>query len=191
MKERSALLFPLGLMLLLAALSLWLDRAVQPAAPKRDGSTRHDPDYTVENFNATRLGADGTPRYVLAASRMVHYPDDDSTHLERPHFTRVEKQAAPLHILADSGLVSRDGKDIYFRGNVEVIREAYGAASRMTVNTEYLHVIPDKDVARTDKPVTIRNDRSHMTAVGLELDTRARIIKLFSRVKAHYEKAKR
>ena len=191
MKERSALLFPLGLMLLLAALSLWLDQAVQPAAPKRDGSTRHDPDYTVENFNATRLGADGAPRYALAASKMVHYPDDDSTHLERPHFTRVEKQAAPLHIVANSGLVSSDGKDIHFRGNVQVTREAYGTASRMTVNTEYLHVIPDKDIARTDKFVTIRNDGSHVTAVGFELDNKARIIKFFSQVKAHYEKINR
>lgn len=191
MNDRSAIWFPLGLMILLASLSLWLDRAVQPPSPKNDGSTRHDPDYTVENFNATRMGADGAPRYVLAATRMVHYPDDDSTLLERPHFTRIEKQSPPLHILANSGLLSSNGKDVYFRGNVQVIREAYGASSRLAINTEYLHIIPDKDLAKTDKLVAVKDDNVAMTAVGLELDSKARIIKLFSRVKAHYEKTKR
>ena len=89
MKDRVALWFPLGIMALLAALSYWLDRSVQPTTPKRDGSTRHDPDYTVESFSATRLSPDGTPQYVLAAAKMAHYPDDDSTHLERPHFTQL------------------------------------------------------------------------------------------------------
>lgn len=191
MNDRSAIWFPLGLMVLLATLSLWLDRAVQPAPAKRDGSTRHDPDYTVENFNATRMGLDGAPRYVLAAAKMVHYPDDDSTELERPHFTRVEKQLAPLHILANTGLMSSDGKDVYFRGNVQVIREAFGDASRLTINTEYLHIIPDKDLAKTDKFVAIKDDNIDMTAVGLELDSKARIIRLFSRVNAHYEQTKR
>ena len=32
----------------LAALSYWLDAQVQPPAPRRDGSTRHDPDIIVE-----------------------------------------------------------------------------------------------------------------------------------------------
>ena len=83
MRDRLGLLFPAVLLVMLAMLSFWLDRTVQPPPPKNDGSSRHDPDYTVENFTATRMGKDGLPRHTLTATRMVHYPDDDSTHLDR------------------------------------------------------------------------------------------------------------
>jgi lipopolysaccharide export system protein LptC len=191
MKDRVALWFPLGIMALLAALSYWLDRSVQPSTPKRDGSTRHDPDYIVESFNATRLAPDGTPRYVLAAAKMTHYPDDDSTHLERPHFTQLEKTQAPLHIMANSGRVSSNGKHVHFDGNVQIIREAYGNYSRFSLNTEYLHLIPDQEVATTDKLVTIHEANTIVTAVGLKLDGKHRVLKLTSRVNAHYEKPKK
>jgi lipopolysaccharide export system protein LptC len=191
MKDRVALWFPLGIMALLAALSYWLDRSVQPSTPKRDGSTRHDPDYIVESFNATRLNSMGTPRHILAAAKMTHYPDNDSTLLERPHFTQLEKGHSPLHIMANSGQVSSNGKDLYFTGNVQVIREAYGNHSQFSLNTESLHVIPDQDLATTNKPVTIRESNTIVTAVGLKLDSRHRILKLTSRVNARYEKPKK
>jgi len=39
---------PLILLALLATLSFWLDRKVQPQARLPDGSTRHDPDFFIE-----------------------------------------------------------------------------------------------------------------------------------------------
>lgn len=191
MKDRVALWFPLGIMALLAALSYWLDRSVQPAPAKRDGSTRHDPDYSVEMFNATRLSSNGAPQYVLAAAKMSHFPDDDSTLLERPHFTQLEKEQAPLHIMANSGRISSNGKHIYFEGNVQVIREAHGPQSQFSIITNYLHLIPDQHMASTDKPVTIRDANTIVTANGLKLDSKHRILKLTSRVNARYEKPKK
>ena len=82
--DRLTAAFPLLLVAALAALTFWLERLVQPTTAPRDGTTRHDPDYIVENFVAVRMGPDGLRMHQLEASRMVHYPDDDSTHLEAP-----------------------------------------------------------------------------------------------------------
>ena len=71
MRDRLTLWFPAGLLVLLAMLSFWLDSTVQPPQPKNDGSSRHDPDYTVENFTATRMGMDGLPHHTLTAAKMV------------------------------------------------------------------------------------------------------------------------
>ena len=190
-RDRISLWFPAGLVLLLALLTFWLDRAVQPPSPKNDGSSRHDPDYTVENFNATRLGKDGTPLHALVATKMVHYPDDDTTHLDNPHFTRYQKGKPPLHIQSAKGLLSSEGEHAYFTGNVVVTREAYGDRSALTLTTSYLHVIPDKDLAITDKPVNIRDAHINVDGVGLELNNQTHVMKLFSRVKGRYEKPKR
>jgi lipopolysaccharide export system protein LptC len=176
------------LLALFAALTFWLDRVVQPPPPKNDGSTRHDPDFIVENFNALRYGEDGQPRFSLAATKMTHYPDDDSTHLERPHFTRFDARSAPLHALALRGLVSKDGEHTYLEDNVQIIREAFDSRSEMILRTSYLHIIPDKEVAMTDKAVTIDDAHTHITGVGLKLDSKNSEFKLLSRVKVRYEK---
>ena len=64
-------ILPLAIMLLLAMLTLWLDRTVElttaAAVPR---TVTHEPDYIVEKFNLQRLSADGEPRYRLSAARM-------------------------------------------------------------------------------------------------------------------------
>ena len=45
--DRLTAAFPLLLVAMLAALSFWLEQAVQGTVTAKDGSTRHDPDYIV------------------------------------------------------------------------------------------------------------------------------------------------
>lgn len=189
MSRHIARWLPVVLALLLAALTYWLNEVVQPNPAKRDGSNRHDPDYVINNFTATKLGPDGTPAYVLTAAKMIHYPDDDSTQLEAPRVTDYQKDRAPLHIAADSGRISKDGKDIYLSGRVKIVREAYKDSSALTVQTTYLHLIPDAGIAETDKPVTIQDAHTFVSGVGLEFNNKTRILKLLSHVKGHYDKA--
>lgn len=189
MQDRYTTWFLAGLLMLVAAMTFWLDRVVQPPAPKMDGSTRHDMDYQVDNFTSTKMGDDGLPAYTLSAISMVHYPDDDSTHLTRPHFTRYGFSGGrTMHILAQRGEVSRDGKEAFFYDHVEVIREDPDPAKTLTMTTSYLHLIPDNEYAETDKPVTIRDAHTIVTAVGLQLNNKTHIAKLLSHVKGHYDK---
>ncbi len=88
MPMRSAIWFPLTLLAMLAALTFWIERTVQPPQPKRDGSSRHEVDYRMNNFTTTKSDSKGNPRHVLSAVELTHYPDDDSTHLVRPRFTQ-------------------------------------------------------------------------------------------------------
>jgi lipopolysaccharide export system protein LptC len=174
-------------LVLFAALTLWLDRVVQPGETKLDGSSRHEPDYVVENFSSATLDLTGQPHFTLAAIKMTHYPDDKTTLLERPHFMSFAPNTAPYHIYAQRGIVTEDGKQAYLHDHVRVIREARGAASELTLDTTFLHLIPDEDLAFTDKPVVINDAHTHITAVGLKLDKRKHLLKLLSNVKVRYE----
>lgn len=184
--DRLAIRFPLALLVLLAVLTFWLDRKVHPPTPKRDGSARHEIDYYVENFSATRMGPDGNLRYIFAAKRMEHYPDDDSTHLISPQFKHLGEGKPPLQITADKGLISQDGEHAYFVNNVQVVRESGSDRAPITLSTSYLHLIPDDDIAETNKPVTITDANVVINAVGLELNNKTRVLKLKSQVKVHY-----
>lgn len=186
--ERFAAAFPLLLVALLAAMSYWLERAVQGPAAPRDGSTRHDPDYIVQDFVVRQLGPDGIALHQLDAKRMLHYPDDDSTHLEQPTLQRYTQGKLTMKISAHRAQVSSEGKTVDFHDEVKAIRLATETSSELTMTTDHLHVIPDDDFASTKRPVKIVDANTQVTAVGLELDNKAKILKLMSNVRGSYAK---
>lgn len=191
MTDRLVTWSPLILIGLLAALTFWLDQKVQPPARLPDGSSRHDPDFIVEGFAAVQMNPDGSRRYALSAKRMVHYPDDDSTELELPKLVYFDYQRAPVTVRSDTARTTRGGDDVFFEGDVQVVRSAYDTNPELGIFTSYLHVIPDQDLARTDRLVRMVEGKSTASSVGLEFDNRTRQITLLSDAKVSYEVPKR
>jgi len=178
--------YPVLFLALLAALTAWIDQTVQPPPPVRDGSTRHDPDFIIDDFSATRMNPDGSQRHSVVGSKMVHYPDDNSTHVEEPRFVHYDYATAPVRVTANRALISHNGENVYFIGDVLIKREAYADNDAMQLETEMLQIIPDRDLAKTDKPVTMTSGTSRVDSVGMEFDNRTRIVKLLSKVKVTY-----
>jgi lipopolysaccharide export system protein LptC len=181
---------PLLLIGVLAALTFWLDRSMQPPARDPGGASRHDPDYIVEKLTAVRMNEAGIASYKLSAAKMLHYPDDDTTELTEPRLVSYGSTKAPVTITASEALVSADGEHVYFRDNVRVTRAAYADYSELVLRTAFLHVIPDDNLARTDRPVTITDAATVVTAVGLELNSETHVIKLHSKVRGTYDPGK-
>ena len=184
--DRLTAAFPLLLAAILAALSFWLERTVQGPTVPKDGSARHDPDYVVENFVAMRMGPDGRRLHQLEATRMLHYPDDDTTHLEQPRLYQYDGDQLALRITSNRALVSSEGKTVDFNDDVKAVRSASATRSELTLSTDHLHVVPDDDFAKTDRPVTIVDANTQVTAIGLELDNNAKTLKLLSNVRGSY-----
>lgn len=189
MHGRSAIWFLILLLALLSALTLWINRVVQPPQPPRDGSTRHDPDYWLTNFNTIKTDRNGNLRHSLDAEEMVHYPDDDSTQLIKPHFVQYQDGKPYTSIRGDRGRVTSDGEHVYFMDNVKVVRVATKQREELTVLTDFLHIIPDQDLAKTDRPVTITEaPRTVIHATGMEYNKALGTLKLYKRVRAHFER---
>ena len=172
----------------LAALTYWLDSQVQPAPPRRDGSERHDPDIYVEGFRAIELDAKGRPKQVIAGKRAIHFGDDLTTEVSEPMLSQTEAGKPAFRVTAKIGTLSGDRKEVSFTGNVRAVRDAGPArageapSGPVPVITEYLHVVPDKETASTDKAVTIEEPRGIIRSVGLDLDNKAKTLKLKSGV---------
>ena len=189
MGDRLTAWLPIALIGTLAALTFWLDRVVQPS---RDllGASRHDPDYIVDDLSAVRIGQAGRESYTLSAVKMVHYPDDDTTLLTRPRFVSYGSEKAPVTITSSQGVVSAKGDHVYFQDDVRVTRAPHGDQSELVMSTAFLHVIPDQNLARTDRAVTITDAATVVTAVGLELNNETRVLKLLSNVRGTYDPSK-
>jgi len=189
--SRARYWLPLLPLLGMLAVTYWLNQQVRPESDQPDNGERHDPDAIVENFSAIKLNEQGVPRFVMAAKKMQHYPDDDSTTLEVPRLTTLSADRPAIHTIAKRGIVSSRGDEVFLHGDVEVLREASAQQDELTLHTEYLHVIPDLDLANTDRAVTITDARNTVHAIGLEMDNKARTLKLLSQVRSEHAPARK
>ncbi len=191
MINRTAIIFPLVLAGLMALLTFWIYRTVEQQGPKNDGSNRHDPDYIMQNFVTTQTDTDGKLRYMLAASKMTHYPDNDSTILELPKFTQYAVDKPYTKIKGKFANVSSDGEEIEVIDDVVVVRQATADKGEMQVLTDKLVIFPNEDLAKTDRPVVIKQaPKTVIHATGMIYDKNKKTLQLLKRVNAHYEKPK-
>jgi len=172
--------------LLLLGITYWLDQQAQPNSTATILKLRHDPDAIVDNFSATRLNEQGTPHFIMVSKRMLHYPDDDSSTVEMPQITSLSPSSPALHASAKQGIITAKGDEVFLSGDVSVIRESGEDQDKLELQTEYLHVLPDKELLKTDRAVTVKDAYNSVNAIGLEMDNRARTIKLLSQVRSVY-----
>lgn len=189
MLTRTAIFFPMVMAALLALITFWVSQTVKQQGNRIDGSSRHDPDYTMNNFVTTQTDNTGKLRYILAATEMVHYPDDDSTILQRPRFTQYTVDKPYTQIEGLRGYVSSNGEEIEIVDNVKVVRQAFEDKGEMQVLTEKLTILPNQDIAKTDSPVVIKQaPKTVIHAVGMVFNKKDQTVKLLNRVKVHYER---
>jgi lipopolysaccharide export system protein LptC len=186
MIERGSLWLPLAILLLLAALSFWIERMVEFPAGGSASTTRTDPEGIMENFNAMRTDATGRPQYRLTARTLRHYSNSKFTELESPHFTQLDAQSGDVSAVASQATVSPDGNEVDLRGNVVVERAARAGQSLMTLRSARLLVFPEHDLLRSPGPVEIHDATLDLSAVAMTYDAKLRILKLTGRVHARY-----
>lgn len=185
MRFSAARLFPLGLMLALALLTFYLERAVR----EEDSPTalrRHDPDYLVSGFSTTTYNRDGAVETVMSAQKMVHYPDDDTTELLLPRVVHAKPQQPRFSVRAERGQISRDGDEILLFGDVLLVREASAERPEARMMTDFLHVLRDRSLVRTDRAVKIVEGNRVLSGRGMEYNNASRELHLRSEVVARF-----
>lgn len=188
-RTRSTIIFPLALLSMLALITLWINNVVQAPVAKLDGSSRHDPDYIISNFVTTQTDVSGALRYKLAATEMKHFPDDDTSILQRPRYTQFAVDKPYTQVQALRGKVSSNGEEVELFDNVKVTRQAFAEKGEMTVETNYLNVLPNEEVASTSSPVIIRQaPKTVIYATGMLYEKKKRTVTLLHKVRAHYER---
>lgn len=181
---------PLLILILLVGLTMWLERATRVDDRPSSGKSRHDPDVIVDNFTVRRFDPSGQVQHTLTAQQLRHYPDDDTTELDKPLLLYRGKQS-PTRISAERALLMKDGNEAILRDNVRVLREASPGNPEMTLETSVLNVYPDDEIARTDKPVKLTQGKSVAHGVGMVADRVKQTYILESRVKATLERTRR
>ena len=185
MRFSTTRLFPLGLMLALALLTFYLERTVREEdAPP--ALRRHDPDYIVAKFTTTTYNRDGDAETVMSAERMVHYPDDDTTEIFGPRVVQTKPNQPRYTVRAERGQLSRDGDEVFLFGTVVLVRVASEHGPEARMDTEFLHVLRERSLVRTDREVRIVEGARLLSGRGMEYNNESRELLLRHDVQAQF-----
>ncbi len=186
MKSWQNQIFPIMLLAFLAAMTFWLQVAMNDDEPKHDGKLRHDPDAIAEKFVVRSFDQTGHVKYRLTAPYLEHFPDDDSSEIRSPKLISYRPDAPPITVVADNARVTAKGETVYLWDHVKVTREATADRPEMTASMPDLTARPDDGFAFTNSPVEITQGASWIKGVGAQLDNNKATFVLQSQVTGLY-----
>jgi lipopolysaccharide export system protein LptC len=158
-------------------------------------SIRSNPDYYVEKFNVIRLPNNGQANYYITGNRLTHYPRSDDIEIEQPRINSFAIDKAPVNIRAMRAVIEqqstltspkREHDQIHLLGDVQVDRPNTATSSFMQLKSDYLLVLPDQDIMKTDMPVILTTNTSEIHAVGMTADNSTQQLQLLSKVRARF-----
>lgn len=186
-RQWSTAALPLGILLVLAALTFWLRYTTELPDSRRDGKSRHDPDLIVTSALIRKLDETGHLQYTLVAEEIRHFPDDDATELLKPKLVYLRPEKPPVSVTARHGHLSSKGERVDLREQVEVRRAADAKNSELVVETSELTVFPDQEKGFTKSKVQITQGKSWLRGVGMQVDNKLQTYLLESQVSGQIE----
>jgi lipopolysaccharide export system protein LptC len=161
-------------------LALQAQRMLRPAA---DPTPRHEPDYFVEGVKVLKVNEAGEPSLRIEATRLRHYPDNDTLEFDKPRVLTLTADRPALEVVADSGVGPDSGTRTELSGNVVVEREATPQTARLVARTDQATVLLDEKIIETDRPVEIELGPNRLNGTGMRLDGQTRQLRVDSRVR--------
>ena len=169
MRDRSHSLFPVIVLTLLAAVSVWLDRVTQQEPVARADKTRHEVDFSADKITLHRFDPTGKVQYILVADSMLHYADDESSELKNPRLNYLNRPE-PVWVESRFASVNKDGTTVVLTDQVLVRRAAHAGKPESTLRTEQMTVWPEDEKMRANKPVTLTKGQTVINAERMESD---------------------
>jgi lipopolysaccharide export system protein LptC len=169
---------PLMLMVGLA-LGTWLVAKNTPGllAPSGPAVVRHEPDYTLDQFNLQRFDPDGALKVEIQGEHMQHFPDDDIMEVEQIRVVTLEPDGRRMTATALHGRARGDNTEVWLDGQAHVVSEDPGELP-IQLNGEHLHALPKLRRVDSRHMVLVRQGDSEFNADGVEYDDDTRLLTL-------------
>jgi len=178
----------LAVMIALALGSFWLVEVLRRAANDSEPSEkRTEPDFYVENFNYVKLSVQGQAQYHFSGTRLTHNPVDDSYDIQLPVVHSIGKGNAPMTLRAQRAHVNSDSSKVQLYDDVHMDRPGVGVVEPLHIRSEYMLLLPDEDVAKTDQAVTIVSGNKTLYGVGMYANNATLEFRLASNVHGTYQ----
>lgn len=184
MRPSAEQLYPVIAVLLVAAGSIWLERATRSADERPPAQHRRDPDFTAETTRLVGFGKDGRRHFELLAERVTHYPQNGLTQLQKPRL-RYDTASGELEVRAHNGEVFGEGERLVLQGDVRATRPASANRPPLSFESASLTVWPQDERAETGDPVTLTQGVNTARADGMKTDNLFGTLVLIGNARVH------
>ena len=196
MTYRNPLIIGAAVALLMAA-GYWLSDS--PMAITDVGQKEHidqDADYFLVDAVIKEYTATGTLKYQMKSDNITHYPYNDHTLMQMPVLRNYGDDQQVTTTRADNGKLLAGGNDVDLWNNVVVVQDSFsnGYSSmadnhrkRIRMETDFITVALDEEIANTNHPVVITNENGVTHSAGMTAFLQQGHIHLKSRVRGTYE----
>ena len=178
----------LAIFIIIAVGSFWFLQNLTEEPVSDITTDSHFPDYFMENFSITSLNPKGQPEYILKATKMLHYSDDDKAELEQP-FLNIKQTDNDITLQATKAVFLQQKNTIYLHDKVIIHRAASNTQSELFIFTDYLKIDTKSHVAETHLAARVKTPEAELNTIGLKLDNMQGTVTLQSQVKGTYEAA--
>ncbi len=181
-----------GLLLLLAGLllaggSFWvLEMTRRSGDETTPASARTEPDYFAENFRYTKLTTSGSADYMIEGEKLVHDPVSDHTDITQPFMRSYSGKRLPMSVRAERARINADHTEVRLFDHVVLERPQTKDQESLTVRSEFMLVLPEQDIVKSDRLVDITLGEARLSGTGMVADNAAHELKLLSRVSGSY-----
>lgn len=182
---RSRYVISILVALALALCSFWLHMVLK-SPDSRDKTLRTDPDYHMDNFRNFTVKFTGEPSSLISGKKLTHYPDNDSSIINFPIIESIDQQKRLQITYSDWAYLEDEKSKLHMHENVVVLRPGDQKIEPFHMTTDYLLILPDEDLMRTDQPVEAYQGQRYLNGVGMESNNATRELFVLDRVKMIY-----
>jgi len=186
-RQRIRLALVIALVAGLALGSFWMLEIMHQGRDVAQPIAKDEVDYTVEKFNFVRMSKSGEARYNISGLKLSHFPHNDSFEITQPLLHNLAPGQATMSMKAKRALIEKGSKQVHLHDQVEVDRPASDQNPLFQLRTDYLLVLPDEDLIKTDKLVHIQSGSTNITATGMEANNATRQLFLASKVSGSFQ----
>ena len=146
-----------------------------------------DSDFMMENFVSKQYNASGELHYKLSASRLTHYPHNQTALIESPLVNFYNDQQAPWVAKSRSGLLREESESLILSGQVTISQDPLPAEKLpWLIASEQLTLYPKQNTILTTAPVAISGEQQYISAIGMHANTQSQRIKLLKQVRGQH-----
>jgi lipopolysaccharide export system protein LptC len=175
-------------LLALALLSWWLVQYSGLIEPNKAVAIGTNPDYFSKGYTKWEMDETGHLKSKLVAEEMTHYADYWATHTKKPVIEFVNEKTPPWIVESETGLLSKDGKQLQLNGKVTVNRAKSEKLRQLIINTTNVMINPETSYAETKAWAELISPPNTTTGTGMKLTFKEPIhLELLSQVKGMYE----
>ena len=177
MRDRGTLVLSVLLTSGLAIGSYWLAQQARLSDPvvRQLG---HDIDYTADQITLTRMDETGRAQYVVDATKLIHFADDDSAELTQPKMVGAKLNRPEMRVRADLGKTTSEGQEVRLYGNVVLVRQPWKGAPELVAKGPYMLAFPEREVVTTDQPIDVVQGGSRVNANAMQYDNGTQALQL-------------